>query len=203
MKINKCIFIIVFLYLIGLSNGVYSINRWFKISPGIRFAGIAKDIASREPDNNTTTRFDFGLGFNFDIQLEKHVGIDIDILYVRKGSNVGSSGSITLHYLSIPMLFKIWYPRRKLAFVIGPVHNFLLGANGYLVSPNIDLNKSTTNIYDIGIAFGVSYVIKEYKNGMRLIGDFRFEIGLINVYNQYRPELFNRTSPYLAIGLNF
>ena len=190
-------------FIINVNNG-FSFNRWFKVSPGIRIAGIAVDMDSRVPDNYTTTRFDYGGGINFDIQLEKHLGLDFELLYIRKGAAVSSPGSqINLEYLSIPMLMKFWISRKQLAAVFGPVHNILIGSSGTLYDPNVKLSSSNTNFYDLGLGFGINYVLYTFKNGMRLMGDFRFEIGLMNVYKEFRPELFNRTTPYLAFGLNF
>ncbi len=202
LKVSKYLFYILFL--LALINNGYTFNRWFKVSPGFRIAGLVVDMSSRVPSNGTTTRLDFGFGMNLDIQLEKYIGVDVDLLYIRKGASMNSGGStITLQYLSIPTLAKFYITRKKWAVVIGPVHNFLLGADGTLASPNVPLNSSNTNVYELGFAFGMSYVIKTYSNGMRLVGDLRFEIGLTNVFKDFRPELFNRTAPYLAIGLNF
>ena len=192
----------LFLSLISFTD-IFAMNRFFKVSPGFRLAGMVVDINSRVPENHTTTTFDFGGGFNFDIQLERIVSFDIDILYLRKGSAVTFEDPIILHYLSIPTLFKFWVIRNKLAFVAGPVHNFLLASEGGLINPKTKLTKNTTNFYDIGLALGISYVMYDFKNGMKMIGDLRFEIGFNNVFNEFRPELFNRTSPYLGIGLNF
>jgi len=182
----------------------FSFNRWFKVRPGLRIAGMAVDMDSRVPSNSTTTRFDFGVGMTLNLQLEKYIGLDIDFLYLRKGSEVGNGGSrIVLHYLSIPTLAKFWISRNKFAVAVGPVHNFLLGANGRLSNPRLELNGSTTSAYDLGIAFGMQYVIATFDNGTQFVGDFRFEFGLLNVNSGYRPELYNRTAPYLALGLNF
>ncbi len=192
------------LLLLLLVNNGHTFNRWFKVSPGFRVSGMVIDMASRVPNNGTTTRISFGFGMNLDIQLEKYIGVDIDLLYLRKGASMNSGGStIVLQYISIPTLAKFYIQRNKWAVVIGPVHNFLIGADGTLASPNVSLNSSNTNVYDLGFVFGTSYVIKTYSNGMRLVGDLRFEIGLTNVFKGFRPELFNRTAPYLAIGLNF
>ncbi len=202
IKLSKYFLLSLFAMLI-VTDG-YTFNRWFKVSPGFRIAGLVIDMDSRVPDNGTTSRLNFGFGMNLDIQLEKYIGVDIDLLYLRKGSSLNSGGStITLQYISIPTLAKFYIVRNQFAFVIGPVHNFLIGADGALRSPNVQLNSSNTNVYDLGFAFGVSYVIKTYSNGMRLVGDLRFEFGLSNVFKDFRPELFNRTFPYLGIGLNF
>ncbi len=204
-KLLGCFIIIISLLL--LQENSYSINRWFKVSPGFRIAGMAVDIDSRLASSSTRTRFDFGGGFNLDIRLEKHIGLDIDVLYQRKGCDIGGGGStVTLHYISVPMLAKFWVDRKKMAIVVGPIHNFLVAASGSLNDANgnsISLSSSNTNFYDLGIAFGISYVIADFGGGIRLVGDFRFEFGVLSVYKGYRPELFNRTTPYLALGLNF
>ena len=203
IKQSRRIFFCIITFLLFVGNG-YSFNRFFKISPGIRIAGLATDIDSRVPDNGTSTRFEFGGGFNLDIHLEKIITLELDFLYIRKGSEAGGQGSrLTFHYISIPTLVKLWVSRKKFAFVIGPVHNFLVGASGKLASPNVDLNASNTNIYDLGFAFGLHYILANFGDGVSLVGDFRFEFGLINAYKQFRPELFHRSTPYLAIGLNF
>ncbi|MDH5681004.1 MAG: PorT family protein [Spirochaetota bacterium] len=188
---------------LSFADQSHSLNRYFEVNPGFRLSGMVIDINSRVPDNHTTTTFDFGGGLSFDFVLERIVSFDLDILYLRKGSAVTLRDPIVLHYLSVPTLFKFWMMRNKMAFVIGPVHNFLLATEGRLVRPNERLSKANTNFYDIGMAVGVSYVMYDFGNGMKMVGDLRFEFGLNNVFKDFRPELFNRTSPYLGIGLTF
>lgn len=202
MNLKKLLlFVLFFTFTV---SPLYSFNRWFKVSPGFRIAGLVNKIDSRAPKNGTSIGIDFGVGLNLDIQMEKRLGVDIDILYLRKGSDVSNSiaRDITLEYISIPMLLKIYFIRKKAAFVVGPVHNFLVGASGTLNDPNVQLNTSNINSYDLGIAFGFSYVMADFGD-MRLVGDFRMELGLLNAYKGWRPELYNRTMPYLGIGLNF
>src|SRR5271169_6875897 len=148
--IKNCLRLSVLLIFIFILQDAYSFNRFFDVSPGFRIIGMAINMSSRMPGNSTTTTFDFGAGLNFDFQLEKVIGLDIELLYLRKGSDGSYPGSrIVLHYFSVPTLVEIWVERNKFAFVIGPVHNFLMGANGKLRSPNVELNSSNTRLYDL------------------------------------------------------
>ena len=201
---HKWIYLLVSIIIIMISQNSYTFNRWFKISPGIRLAGTAVDQDSRAPSSGTVTRFDFAVGGNLDIQLEKFIGLDIELLYYRRGSDNFSGGkAITLHYIAVPTLLQIWVARNKMAFVVGPVHNFLIGAEGSLTNPNVTISKDNIRFYDMTFALGVHYVIATFGDGYKFVGDFRFEFGLTNVFKDYRPEIFNYTTPYLGFGLNF
>ncbi len=201
---KKLLFILILTASLLSQVNAYSINRWLKFTPGIRISGTAVDIDSRVPDNGTSTRLDFGGGATLDIQFEKHFGIEIGLLYARKGSESGTNGRrIFLHYISIPMVSKLWIVRNRFAAILGITHNILLGVDGRLSSPNVELTLDNTNRYDFGLTLGLSYVIVHMGKGIHLVGDFRVEIGMINVYNRFRPELFNRVIPYLSFGITF
>lgn len=200
MSKKTFVFAIV-LGLLSVTSASHSISRWFRVSPGFRVGGAAIDIVSRNPSYGTATRFDFALGFNLDIQLEKHIGLDLELLYLRKGSTANPT-TILLHYLAIPTMFKVWFIRKKAAFTVGFIHNFLLDVKGSLPGAK-PLLKSDLVPYDFSIAFGFSYVFKEFTNGMRIMGDFRFEFGLVNISKYYSPRMYNRVYPYFAVGLNF
>ena len=186
------------------TNHSFSFNRWFKFNPGIKIAASIVDMSFRIPENKNDLKFGFALGPKFQFQFEKFVGLDLEILYSQKGSSLRKPGNdIILHYISVPMLLKFWLIRQKLAFSFGPVHHFLLSGSGKLLEPNIPLTTDSFAPYDLALSIGLQYVFVQFPNGMQLVSDFRFEIGLINVYRQFRPEIFNRTYPQFGIGINF
>lgn len=189
---------------------------------GPHWARVEHDGPSSENFEGT---LQFGGGLGLSIPLSPAATIDLDVLYVRKGSKYASGGSLTsgdsydyesitrLDYVvAAPMLRITPFPRGVSPFLtVGAEIGYFLSGEaewerdtaGEIESGTVDLDDSVEDT-DVGISFGGGIEFPGRSVTLRL--ETRYVLGLTNISTGGDPgveiEQFNR-SIYAFAGIGF
>ncbi|WP_299818817.1 porin family protein [uncultured Pontibacter sp.] len=104
----------------------------------------------------------------------EHIGIQPELQYALQGTGVSNGGHIFMHYLSIPVMLKV-YPTPNFSFQAGPYAAFLLSAKYEYEAVDIKLNN--TKGQDFGFAYGFSF-----GNEEKITFGIRHHVGLTSIY---------------------
>jgi hypothetical protein len=151
----------------------------FGLKAGVNFANA---LVSPEPMNFVRHRTDFQAGLFADIPFSERVGLQPELLYSRQGFNLGgnSLGTVSLHYLSVPVLLKLRLTD-GLSVLAGPQVSYLanarIGVLGNLFSINYD---GAFQKWDASLVGDLQY---ELPNGLSL--GARYVYGLNNINKDF------------------
>ncbi len=161
----------------------------FGVKGGVSISQVQADLF------DTDNRTGFVGGVYGAIDLTPMIGIQPELLYVRKGAKlfeysgdvvgipVSESVSLDVDYLEVPVLLRVSLP------VAEPVGVRLLA--GPVASLKVDEKLSTSGLFgysldsdqiktaDIGIAAGAAVALR--SGNMRIVGEGRYTFGLTNV----------------------
>ncbi|MBN2565504.1 MAG: PorT family protein [Candidatus Eisenbacteria bacterium] len=125
-------------------------------------------------------------GVFLSVSLSERVGLQGELLYVRKGANVSDSDGLAvwLDYVEVPMLVKVSLPVGE-SFVpnlfVGPALGFNVRAESGVGDDFENLERYVSDT-DVSIVVGAGF--DHQLGGASLVGDIRYEFGLMNVNDE-------------------
>jgi len=212
-----CVF--VFLCIVTVSNAYAhdikfmlggSLSR-YKIQPEVYFTG------TEEIRNEVSYKSGFLMGVGIELALAKNMALEIDALYLQKGSKVQQvtfpleiyalETNYTFHAISVPALFKIRLTPGTSPYVLGGAEIALAISHrkstpdAYI--PEEDLNggvdiTDTTTRFDYSIVFGTGLELK--AKGCKFFIEGRYHYGLSNIAKRpiYWESVKTRTIIFLV-----
>lgn len=196
--------LLIVLVLILFTNSINGADIGIFLKGGCNFSKNIGNDVSEEIQTIVVPAVAFGLRAN----IIDMFAIQPEVMYSVKGSKIESDGIIAntfLHYLEIPILFKLtpsinskFYP----SIFVGPA----LGINT-VADIKVDGNSSKsdeTDIYkdiDFGITMGAGFDFKIKSS--RVIIDIRYNLGLLNIYDLAFDYSFKNSVVSFMLGYEF
>ena len=167
---NNSLFSIVLLLVLAYFSPSLCGQSNISLRAGMNLAKVVQNL----PDNGNVqsvgeTKFTTGwhIGAAFKVPINSRFVIQPELLYSIKGSRsvdpVGGTGTLSLSYISVPILFG-FQATESLRLLFGPEVDYLLGANQNYGTTSQDV----TNFYEdfaVGLTGGASY---EFFNGINV-----------------------------------
>lgn len=140
------------------------------------------------------------------VPLSNAFSLQPEVLYVNKGFQTTSSGSITprynLHYLSIPIMLQ-YHVLDKLTVALGPEVNYLIDATSninlvslFSGSPSpIERQLSSYKDLDLAVNVGIGYLLSDkFSVGLR------YNMGLYDTSKDFMITLRSQEEPVVISG---
>jgi len=165
----------------------------FSIKGGIDYSNLDYDMESYDSNN----LLGFGGGITLGTAMQPHVGIDLDVLYIRKGASQEYRSGSEMDPNPLTIETKLDYitfsPMLRLSPGRGGMGIYLLGGAelGYLIDAkstssrsgsedmDYDLSDDFKNL-DMGLTFGMGFQTAP-NNGPGFFLESRYALGLTNV----------------------
>lgn len=162
----------------------------FGVKAGLNFANV---------DYNAPSAKNFRLGLNggllTEFRMSNKILVRPEILYSIKGYKFKSGGTISLNYVSIPILGG-FRPNDKVAILLGPELSILTTASSKSKDGYHDLSRYYRN-FDFAIDLGAIYNI---KNGLG--AELRYSYGFKDLSDVMMTDEFGRDIGKATIGRN-
>jgi hypothetical protein len=174
-------------------------NLQVGISGGIDAARLVLHGATGGP---LKYRNDLAGGLNLEATISEKFAVQLEVNYSRQGTALvaedgSSAGSITLDYLTIPVIVKL-YGSPRLNFFVGPQVGLLLSGKQNMQGQEELDAKDQFKSTDFYAVFGTEY---KFANGIFV--NARYNLGLTNIIDQDidpMPEFKNR---YLSFRIGY
>lgn len=195
MYSNKYIILIIITFLllpfplqsqVGIKVGPALADIIFEVEGQIPYLGYGTNSLNHKLPYLT---YQFGIFKTY--QLTEKIGIQPEMLYVKKGLNYSTEFIyddikyfVKIHYLEIPMLLKYDFTkdqRNHFAFLIGPYFSYAFNNVRYIDADDQIHREKMSNIkrIDWGVAASISYNFTIQQN--KFIIDLRTTYGLIDM----------------------
>ncbi len=119
--------------------------------------------------NQTSINSGFHFGIYTDVEVGNRFVIQPELQFSTQGAGFEKDGDfdIELHYLNIPLIFKI-YPTERLSLHFGPQFDILLSSKVKFSGAELN-NEEVFEPSDTGIASGLGYELEKVNFGIRYI----------------------------------
>ena len=140
--------VLLIITFLSITNLIKAQNIDFGIKGGLNISNITGGDADR---NNL---FNFHVGSFAEIELNKKLSIQPELLYTRQGSEVENTLKIKIDYLAIPILVK-YYFYEKLSLEVGPQMSFLVNDKIEFIDSSLPDADTDASSFDFGLSLGV------------------------------------------------
>ena len=205
------VLIVLFCSFLSQAQEKDSVSYFLGLKGGANFSTV--DFSSFGPDPSTEIKAGFQSGIIFKRIGRPHLGIQIELNYIRKGWETilseENSSVYEVYYLEMPLMSHAYIGQGKGKVFINLgmyVNTWLNGTVTNItanerISTELDFDEEVYNQYDYGIVGGVG-LSRDFNFGtLQLEGRYQFGLG-----NVYKPVVFNREFTrytVYAINLNY
>ena len=164
----------------------------YKIQPEVHFTG------TEEIRNEVSYKSGFLMGVGIELALAKHMALEIDALYLQKGSQeqqvtfpleiYGPETNYTFHAISFPALLKIRLTPGTSPYILGGAE-IAICVSHWKSTPDVSIPEETcyggiyitdtTTRFDFSIVFGTGLELK--AKGGKFFIEGRYHYGLNNI----------------------
>lgn len=183
MKYLARAFIIFFVF--SFATPLKSQNFYLGIIGGKNFANIIlqdPNVVYNNMHQELSTRHTFGIGSIFGLSLNKNISLQLEPMYLEKGSLVSEEVDLEIKYsfLEIPLLLKLTAGKKIRPYIFaGPALNFMLNSEWEISQGGSSLKGDAGSIsrkFDLGIIIGTGISIPFWKGSLFL--NCRYNLGL-------------------------
>ena len=182
-----------------------------QVSVGLKVGGVLSGQANEGVRLSTDSKLKptYLGGIFATVPLSETFSIQPEVLYVNKGFQTTSSGSVTprynLHYLSIPIMLR-YHILDQLTVEIGPELGYLIDAttninSGVSFSGSPSLDQQLLDSYkdlDLALNVGIGYSLAD-KWAINL----RYNMGLYDTSKDFTTPVFGQEAPVLISGTTY
>jgi hypothetical protein len=199
---RKVIFILLTLLLIKEASG-----KSVKIFQGLNLSRYSGTLYG---ENVWKFRIGFASGLGYEIDFGSHIGLEIDALFIQKGSKeeVIENGlrqytiNYTLNEINFPIFLKFKLKTdASLYFLAGSEFSIILSHNVEAVGAEISIVPPKIRRYYHGVAFGSGFGQK-IKTVFPFI-ELQYHLGLKNILEKSEDRSYKPSAILFLLGLRF
>ena len=182
MKINKLLIIVVAFTMTTKSFAQVK----YGVKAGLNLANINEKSSFGSDNDGKTSKIGFHFGGTAEFPASEAVSVQTGLLFSSKGYKVsyqGSSGSMNVNYLEIPIntIYKIEIGSSKLCLSAGPYLGYAVSANAKSGDAEVDVkigsgDEDTYKALDYGLNIGAGVELND-----KITIGLQYGIGLANI----------------------